>query len=104
MTLAIDRNDPAITAHAELYRREMAAKRLQTLLGLGVFIACIVLAGCGGSGSNDDAEAGAEHLRVLLAAQPATLDPMESVEDQMDELDLEERESAIESGELDPGA
>ena len=35
---------------------------------------------------------------------PATLDPMESVEDQMDELDLEERESAIESGELDPGA
>ena len=35
---------------------------------------------------------------------PATLDPMESVEDQMDELDLEERESAIEAGELDPGA
>lgn len=35
---------------------------------------------------------------------PATLDPMESVEDQMDELDLEERESAIESGEIDPGA
>ncbi|RYE74641.1 MAG: ABC transporter permease subunit, partial [Hyphomicrobiales bacterium] len=47
MTLAIDRNDPAIAAHADLYRREMAAKRLQTLLGLGVFIACVVLAGIG---------------------------------------------------------
>ena len=35
---------------------------------------------------------------------PATLDPMESVEEQVDELDLEERESAIESGEIDPGA
>ncbi|MGA7149734.1 MAG: hypothetical protein WBX17_14760 [Microbacterium sp.] len=33
---------------------------------------------------------------------PATLDPMQSVEDQVDELDLEERESAIESGEIDP--
>jgi len=47
MTLAIDRNDPAITAHAQLYRREMAAKRLQTLLGLGVFIACVVLSAIG---------------------------------------------------------
>ncbi|WP_349427042.1 hypothetical protein [Microbacterium sp. LWS13-1.2] len=35
---------------------------------------------------------------------PATLDPMESVEKQVDELDLEERESAVESGELDPDA
>lgn len=35
---------------------------------------------------------------------PATLDPMESVEEQMDELDLEERQSAIEAGEIDPGA
>ena len=35
---------------------------------------------------------------------PATLDPMESVEDQVDELDLEERESAIESGEIDPAS
>jgi hypothetical protein len=35
---------------------------------------------------------------------PATLDPMESVEEQVDELDLEERESAIESGEIDTGA
>ena len=35
---------------------------------------------------------------------PATLDPMESVEEQMDELDLEERQSAIAAGEIDPGA
>jgi hypothetical protein len=34
---------------------------------------------------------------------PPTLDPMESVEDDMDELDLEEREAAIESGKIDPG-
>jgi hypothetical protein len=34
---------------------------------------------------------------------PATLDPMESVEEQVDELDLEERASAIESGEIDAG-
>lgn len=47
MTLAIDRNDPAIAVHAELYRREMVAKRLQTLPGLGVFIACVILAGIG---------------------------------------------------------
>ncbi|MCW3494014.1 hypothetical protein [Microbacterium sp. SSM24] len=39
---------------------------------------------------------------VEFELPPATLDPMESVEDQMDELDLEERESAIESGEIDP--
>jgi phosphonate transport system permease protein len=47
MTIAIDRNDPAITAHAELYRREMAAKRLQTMLGAAIFVACVVLAGIG---------------------------------------------------------
>ena len=47
MTLAIDRNDPAIAAHAELYRREMAAKRLQTLLGAAVFVVCVVLAAIG---------------------------------------------------------
>lgn len=35
---------------------------------------------------------------------PATLDPLESVEDEVDELHREEREAAIESGELDPGA
>jgi hypothetical protein len=41
---------------------------------------------------------------VEFELPPATLDPMESVEDQMDELDLEERESAIEAGEIDPTA
>ena len=38
-----------------------------------------------------------------LVLPPATLDPMESVEAQVDELGLEERESAIESGEIEPG-
>lgn len=47
MTLAIDRNDPAIAAHAELYRREMAARRLRTLLGAAIFLACVVLAAIG---------------------------------------------------------
>ncbi|GAB2840068.1 hypothetical protein ACFQ0P_00345 [Microbacterium insulae] len=41
---------------------------------------------------------------VEFELPPATLDPMESVEEQMDELDLEEREAAIESGEIDPGS
>ncbi|MDY0909224.1 hypothetical protein [Microbacterium sp. CFBP9034] len=40
---------------------------------------------------------------VELVLPPATLDPMESVEAQVDELGLEERESAIESGEIEPG-
>ena len=39
---------------------------------------------------------------VEFQLPPATLDPMESVEEQVDELDLEERESAIESGQFDP--
>lgn len=56
--------------------RRFAGSRRLVALTAGLAIACIVLAGCGGSGSNDDAEAGAEHLRVLLAAQPATLDPI----------------------------
>lgn len=47
MTLAIDRNDPAIVAHADLYRREMAARRLQTLFGAAIFIACVVLSAIG---------------------------------------------------------
>jgi phosphonate transport system permease protein len=47
MTLAIDRNDPTILAHAELYRREMGAKRLRTLLGAVIFIACVWLAALG---------------------------------------------------------
>ena len=37
-----------------------------------------------------------------LATPAATLDPLEAVEDEVDELELEERESAIESGEIDP--
>ena len=41
---------------------------------------------------------------VELELPPATLDPMESVEEQVDELGLEERESAIEAGEIDSGA
>ncbi|SEG32872.1 phosphonate ABC transporter, permease protein PhnE [Bosea lathyri] len=47
MTLAIDRNDPTILAHAELYRREMGAKRLRTLLGAVIFIVCVWLAALG---------------------------------------------------------
>ena len=47
MTLAIDRNDPAIRRHAESYRREMGAKRRQALLGAVIFIACVVLAAIG---------------------------------------------------------
>jgi phosphonate transport system permease protein len=47
MTLAIDRNDPAILRHAESYRREMGAKRRQALLGAVIFIACVVLAAIG---------------------------------------------------------
>jgi len=35
---------------------------------------------------------------------PPTIDPLEAVEDDPDDLELEERESAIESGEIDPGA
>jgi hypothetical protein len=35
---------------------------------------------------------------------PPTLDPMESVEDDGDELDDREREAAIEAGEIDPSA
>lgn len=47
MTLAIDRNDPAIRGHADLYRREMMVRRGQTLLGAAIFIACVVLASIG---------------------------------------------------------
>ncbi len=43
---------------------------------------------------DDDAE---------LETPPPTLDPMESVEEEIDELELEEREAAIEAGEIDPG-
>lgn len=47
MTLPLASGAPAIATHAELYRREMAAKRLQTLLGLAIFAICVVLAGIG---------------------------------------------------------
>jgi len=33
---------------------------------------------------------------------PPTLDPLEAVEDDVDELEEEEREAAIESGEIQP--
>jgi len=33
---------------------------------------------------------------------PPTLDPLEAVEDDVDELEEEEREAAIESGEIEP--
>ena len=39
---------------------------------------------------------------VELELPAATLDPMESVEDEVDELAAEERESAIEAGEIEP--
>ena len=37
-----------------------------------------------------------------LQSAPPTLDPLESVEDEVDELADEEREAAIESGEIEP--
>lgn len=33
---------------------------------------------------------------------PATIDPLESVEDEVDDVELERREAAIEAGEIDP--
>ncbi len=39
---------------------------------------------------------------VELELPPPTLDPLEAVEDDVDELELEEREAAIESGEIPP--
>ena len=39
---------------------------------------------------------------VELELPPPTLDPMESVQDDVDELAAEERESAIEAGEIEP--
>ena len=33
---------------------------------------------------------------------PPTIDPMESIEDDVDELTAEEREAAIESGQIEP--
>jgi hypothetical protein len=37
-----------------------------------------------------------------LETPPPTIDPLESIEEDVDELELEERESAIEAGEVDP--
>jgi hypothetical protein len=39
---------------------------------------------------------------VELELPPPTIDPDESVEDEVDETELEERESAIEAGEIEP--
>ncbi|HEV7258117.1 MAG TPA: phosphonate ABC transporter, permease protein PhnE [Bosea sp. (in: a-proteobacteria)] len=47
MTLAIDRNDPAIDAHEAAYAAAMASKRRQTLLGAVVLAVCIWLAAIG---------------------------------------------------------
>ena len=37
-----------------------------------------------------------------LELPPPTIDPLESIEEDVDELHDEERESAIEAGEIDP--
>ncbi len=47
MTLAIDRHDPAITAHAESYRQAAASKRRQMLVGVAVFAICVWLSAVG---------------------------------------------------------
>ncbi len=47
MTLAIDRNDPAIRGHAEAYRQAAASKRRATLIGIVVFAACVWLSAIG---------------------------------------------------------
>ncbi len=47
MTLAIDRNDPAITAHAAAYACAMAAKRRQTLIGAAVLAVLVWLSAIG---------------------------------------------------------
>ncbi|PZN96235.1 MAG: phosphonate ABC transporter, permease protein PhnE [Hyphomicrobiales bacterium] len=47
MTLAIDRNDAAISAHAKAYASAMAAKRRQTLIGVAVLAALVWLAALG---------------------------------------------------------
>lgn len=39
---------------------------------------------------------------VELELPPPTIDPLEAVEEDVDELELEEREAAIEAGEIDP--
>ena len=39
---------------------------------------------------------------VEFELPPPTLDPLEAVEDDIDDLELEEREAAIEAGEITP--
>ncbi len=50
---------------------------------------------------DDDREVSLDD-EVDLDLPAATLDPMESVEEEFDDVALEERESAIESGEIEP--
>ncbi len=38
-----------------------------------------------------------------LELPPPTIDPLESVEEEVDDQELEVREAAIEAGEIDPG-
>jgi phosphonate transport system permease protein len=47
MTLAIDRNDPAITAHAAAYAGAMASKRRQTLIGAAVLAVLVWVSAIG---------------------------------------------------------
>ncbi|MGX5737043.1 phosphonate ABC transporter, permease protein PhnE [Bosea thiooxidans] len=47
MTFAIDCNDPAVAAHAETYRQAATVKRRQTLIGILVFLVCVLLAARG---------------------------------------------------------
>jgi phosphonate transport system permease protein len=47
MTLAIDRNDPAITAHAAAYAGTMASKRRQTLIGAAVLAVLVWVSAIG---------------------------------------------------------
>lgn len=47
MTLAIDRDDPAIRAHAATYAAAMGAKRRQTLIGVAVLAALVWLSAIG---------------------------------------------------------
>jgi phosphonate transport system permease protein len=47
MTLAIDRDDPAIRAHAARYAAAMGAKRRQTLIGVAVLAALVWLSAIG---------------------------------------------------------
>jgi phosphonate transport system permease protein len=47
MTLAIDSADPAIRAHAAAYAQALSAKRRQTLIGVAIFAALVLVAARG---------------------------------------------------------